>query len=298
MRIEPVIRLVYGEVAAVQEHANDTRILQFGPHRLVPSKRLLLQGEQNDRAGRPGIRHACLAGSSSRRGREPAAIIDEVWPDLTVDETNLRVPRSRSCGERSARRGADYVKNVRGRGYVFVAPVQSVPSSPAATTPLPIRGRLPGRLQRLVGRKRALDAIAPQMLACRFVGLVGAGGIGKTTLGHRAGPSPGRRVRQPGLLRRPRLAQGSRPRLADRGRGARLHGQRRRSAAGIVVLRADRRPLLVLDCCEHVIEAVASLAAALFRHAAAVHILGDEPRAVVRAEGETVISSTRWSCRC
>jgi predicted ATPase len=152
---------------------------------------------------------------------------------------------------------------------------------------LPVRGRLPGRLQRLVGRRRALDAIAPQMLACRFVSLVGAGGIGKTTLAielaHRLADEFGNQVCYVdlGSLKAPDLVL---PTVAV-ALGYTVNADD--LLPGLSSFVADRRLLLVLDCCEHVIEAVASLAAALFRHAPAAHILATS-REPLRAEGETV----------
>ena len=283
-RIKPVIRLVYGEVAALQEQANDAEILQFGPYRLVPSKRLLLRGEESVELGGRAFDTLALLVRHCGEVVSRRQILDEVWPDLTVDETNLRAQVAqlrRALGDE----GADYVKNVRGRGYVFVAPVQSVPPSPPA--PGAVRGRLPGRLQRLVGRRRALDAIAPQMLACRFVSLVGAGGIGKTTLAielaHRLADEFGNQVCYVdlGSLKAPDLVL---PTVAV-ALGYTVNSDD--LLPGLSSFVADRRLLLVLDCCEHVIEAAAGLAAALFRNAPAVHILATS-REPLRAEGETV----------
>jgi len=56
---------------------------------------------------------------------------------------------------------------------------------------------------------------------------------------------------------------------------------------GLVEALAERRLLLVLDNCEHVIEAAATLAAAILRGAAGVHILATS-REPLRVEGEHV----------
>jgi predicted ATPase len=56
---------------------------------------------------------------------------------------------------------------------------------------------------------------------------------------------------------------------------------------GLVALLRDRQMLLVLDNCEHVIEAAAALAAGVLRGAAGVHILATS-REPLRAEGERV----------
>jgi DNA-binding transcriptional LysR family regulator len=65
-----------------------------------------------------------------RRGGEVVSrrqILDEVWPDFPVDESNLRVQisdlrRALSSGNE----GSTHIMAVQGRGYVFVAPVQSI----------------------------------------------------------------------------------------------------------------------------------------------------------------------------
>ena len=105
-----------------------------------------------------------------------------------------------------------------------------------------VRGRLPGRLQRLVGRRRALDAIAPQNAGLPVRQPGRRGRHRQDDIGHRAGAPPCRRVRQSGLLCRSRVAQGAGPGAADRSRGARLHRQFRRSAAGSLVLRGRPAP--------------------------------------------------------
>ena len=162
-RIKPVIRLVYGEVVALQERAKrrgdlSIRPLPPGP-RQAPSA---LGGETVELGSRAFDTLALLV---RHRGEVVSRrqIIAEVWPNLTVDETNLRAQIAQL--RRALAHGGDapeYVKNVRGRGYVFVAPVQLAsspePRAPAAVSS--IHGKLPGRLQRLVGRRPILDAIS------------------------------------------------------------------------------------------------------------------------------------------
>ena len=67
-------------------------------------------------------------------------ILEHVWPDLIVDESNLRVQiralrRALSFGSE----GSTHIVNVQGRGYVFIAPVQSISSleTPAASMMIP-----------------------------------------------------------------------------------------------------------------------------------------------------------------
>jgi predicted ATPase/DNA-binding winged helix-turn-helix (wHTH) protein len=275
----------------LQERANDTEVFQFGPYRLIPSKRLLLLGQDHVELGSRAFDMLVLLVRRHGEVLTRREIIDQVWSDLTVDETNLRaqVAQLRRILGRGEE-GEDYVKNVRGRGYVFVAPVQAAASSdapPAIALP-PTRGRLPGRLQRLVGRRQALNAIAARMQACRFLSLVGAGGIGKTTLaielGHRLAARFDGQVCyiDLGSLKAPDLVM---PTIAV------ALGYTVNSAdllPGLTSFLAERRLLLILDCCEHVIEAVAGLTAAVFRDAPKVHLLVTS-REPLRAEGETVL---------
>lgn len=266
-------------------------VFHFGPYRLIPSKRLLLVGEDNVELGSRAF--DTLALLVQRRGEVMSRrqIIDQVWADLTVDETNLRAQiaqlrRALGRGEE----GDDYVKNVRGRGYVFVAPVQvaDMAAAPAVAAVAPLaRGRLPGRLQRLVGRRHVVETIVSRMRDCRFMSLVGAGGIGKTTLaielGHRVAARFDNQVCYVdlGALKAPDLV----PPTVAVALGYTVNSND--LLPGLASFLANRRLLLILDCCEHVIEAVATLTAALYQDAPQVHLLATS-REPLRAEGETV----------
>src|SRR4029077_1923400 len=114
-------------------------------------------------------------------------LISAVWPDVTVEEANLRAQIAalrKALGD--GRDGARYISNITGRGYSFVAPVTR---STAART-VPVTGgtptervqKLPPRLTRMVGRDDTVRSLAEQLQVWRFVSIVGAGGVGKTTV--------------------------------------------------------------------------------------------------------------------
>ena len=92
-------------------------------------------------------------------------LMDRVWPDVTVDESNLRahitgLRKALGDGQNDAR----YIANVPGRGYCFIAPVHIVDvSATASSPPNDAHPQLPAKLARIVGRD---DAIA----ACRTHG--------------------------------------------------------------------------------------------------------------------------------
>jgi predicted ATPase/DNA-binding winged helix-turn-helix (wHTH) protein len=275
----------------VQQPINDCEAFEFGPYRLIPSKRILLAGQNPVEIGSRAF--DILALLMRRRGEVVSRreILDEVWPNLTIDEANLRVQMSdlrRALG--SGHEGSAYIKNVQGRGYVFVAPVEFVsPSTQSAvnTANTYPKGRPPNQQQRPVGRDDALDALATQVLTRRFVTIVGPGGIGKTTLAVELG----RRLAEEfsndvcyldlGSLKEQDLVL---PSMAT------VLGYTVPSddlLTGLTAFLADRRLLLIVDCCEHVIDVVANAAAKLFQAVQQIHLIATS-REVLRADGETV----------
>ncbi len=262
----------------------------FGQYRLIPSKRLLLAGEEKVELGSRAFDILVLLVRERGKVVSQRQIFDFAWPGLTVDETNLRFQMSQL--RRALRHGPvgmAYITNVRGRGYAFVAPVEAPPSPkpPPPVVGSSRRWKLPTAAQPLIGRGQNLATLRSLVPASRLVSIVGAGGVGKTTLAielaHQIASEFDDDVCYVDLgLLKPAdmvlpsvaLALGYTAQSDDL-----LH-----SLAAYV---ADRRMLLVLDCCEHVIEAVSEFASTLIRHAPMVHVLATS-REPLRADGETV----------
>ncbi|GGB88820.1 ATP-binding protein [Pseudoduganella buxea] len=263
----------------------------FGDFHLVPHERALYRAGQPLRlAGRAfDVLLALVERAGTVVGKDE--LIARVWPHTVVEEGNLRV----HVGALRKVLGADqaYVDNVVGRGYCFVAPV--VPVAPAAPAPLPPAVpdvQLPGLpRQRLVGRDDVLAQLAAQAGAQRLLTVVGPGGMGKTSVAlavaARLAPAFDGQVRCADLaaLADPELLAGTLAQLV----GVPPHGDV--PAGGMIVALADwlreRRLLLVLDGCEHLIDAVAALAERVLREAPRVHILATS-REPLRAQGEWV----------
>ncbi|USX24774.1 transcriptional regulator [Oxalobacteraceae bacterium OTU3CINTB1] len=151
------------------------RELAFGPFRLMPSCRSLL----ND--GRPiplsGRAFDLLLALVERAGEvvSKEELIARVWPRTVVEENNLRVHvgtlRKALAGDPS---GIRYIENVVGRGYSFVAPV----TRPAHAT---VQHNL--KLRRdILGGDPTLEQLTTLCHEHRCVTIVGAGGMGKTTV--------------------------------------------------------------------------------------------------------------------
>ncbi len=265
--------------------------ITFGPFRLHPSQRRLEKDGARVEIGARALDLllALVAHAPDVVGKE--TLLREAWPNVTVDEGSLRFHMS------GLRRILDdshpdpcYIVTVQGRGYCFVAPLSHSPvpgGSASATSAALCPGHGLPACKALVGRRDAVSNIAAWLTKNRFVSVVGPGGVGKTSVGiavaHALLPTfedavwfvdlaP---VRDPGLVANALL-----------------------SAFGIVAHTAnpldaligplrDRRLLLVLDSCEHVIVAAAELAETLVRAAPQLHILATS-REPLQAEAEHV----------
>ncbi|MER6027340.1 BTAD domain-containing putative transcriptional regulator [Streptomyces sp. NPDC001851] len=162
---------------------------------------------------------------------------------------------------------------------------------PAAARPQAVANRLPARLTSFVGRERELDQLAGLMAASRLVTIVGPGGAGKTRLSLEA---VGRdRARERGRVWFVPLAGVGTPgQLADAVLGAvgstdgGLYDAGRTRGAAPVDRMAELLDIgdavLVLDNCEHIVDAAAELAGQLLQRLPRLRILASsrEPLAI------------------
>jgi predicted ATPase/DNA-binding winged helix-turn-helix (wHTH) protein len=267
-------------------------VISFGPFRLFAAERELKKRDEPLQLG--GRALDTLIALVERAGEvlTHAELIARVWPDVTVEEANLRVHIAslrKALGD--GRDGAHYIATVPGRGYCFVAPVKrSAPQSspPGEDAAVPDRPhRLPPNLTRMIGRDDTIRALAAQLMMSRFVSIVGAGGIGKTTVAISVAHTLLDGFN--GAVFFVDLAA-----LTD----ANLVPAAVASALGLMVqtpdpLRSlaafigDKKILLVLDNCEHVIESAAQVAERVVGDAPQAHVLTTS-REALRVEGEYV----------
>jgi predicted ATPase len=219
-------------------------------------------------------------------------LMSRVWPDITVDEASLRVHVAglrKALGEGLA--GARFVTNIPGRGYCFVAPIgrpiKAMPPSALEPAVYDQAHKLPPRLTRMVGRDEIIRAISEQLIEQRFVTILGPGGIGKTTVAVSIGH--GLLAAFEGEVRFFDLGPLNDPRLVSSAIASTLGllVQSSDPTPSLISFLRDRRMLLILDSCEHVVEAAAALAERIFEEAPLVHILATS-RESLRVEGEHV----------
>jgi predicted ATPase/DNA-binding winged helix-turn-helix (wHTH) protein len=200
------------------------------------------------------------------------------WPGVIVVESNVRVQvanlrRTLGCG----RDGVRYIANVAGRGYCFVEPVSRIDSvdHPSFTSSEPdaappaahvdgakqTAGSLstfPAPLEGAIGRDACIAELAQIVNERRLVTVVGAAGAGKTTLAtlvaHASDAFDGSMFfvdlsvvdREELVTEALASAVGYMPSGGD-------------LLPGLLEVLLARRTLIILDNCEHVISAAASL---------------------------------------
>ncbi|SNR87704.1 Predicted ATPase [Pseudomonas segetis] len=159
-------------------------IRRFGSFSFYVQRRVVLQGDRPLRVGSKAldILHLLIENAGSVVSKE--AIIAHVWPSTVVEDTNLRVHIAalrRVLGD--GLNGQRYIVNIPQRGYSFVADVQTTAADIAgleqrATAPT----KLPALLTSIKGREAVIDHLVRQLPGRRLMTLVADGGMGKTVV--------------------------------------------------------------------------------------------------------------------
>jgi predicted ATPase/DNA-binding winged helix-turn-helix (wHTH) protein len=273
--------------------------LSFGPFNLLVNERLLTKEGVPVELGARALDILIALTSTPNEIVSKKHLLSRVWPDVIVEEGSLRFHMNglrKALGD--GRGNARYITTLPGRGYCFVAPV-SRPASPRDDTPV-LAGNfpyanLPSRLSRMVGRDEDVLKLSAQLNASRFVTIVGAGGVGKTTVaiavGHHLIDAFS------GTLLFVDLGTLSDPDLVTAGMASMLglSVQSNDATPNLIAYLRNKRILLILDTCEHLLETVAPLAASIIDAAPQVHILATS-REALRVEGEHIYRLDALAC--
>ena len=151
------------------------------------------------------------------------------------------------------------------------------------------RGNLPAELTSFIGRRRQLQDVKSALTGARLVTLVGPGGVGKTRLALRSATDLSRGIADgawlvelEGLRDAELVTKAVMTSLGLRDESSRWPVSR------LIDYVASKRLLLVLDNCEHLIDACAVLSDAILREAPGLRILATS-RQPLGVAGETVI---------
>ena len=258
--------------------------LSFGPFSLVASERLLTKD------GAPvelGARALDILIALLPRPNEVVSkkdLMSRVWPDVTVEEGSLRFHMAslrKALGD--GKNGARYITTLAGRGYCFVAPV-SRPSRPRDAAPLAAvelsarqSSRPPGPDGR--ARRRRSQAVGP---TDRFA-LCHHRRRRRRRQDHGCGSGRHHLIEafagavlfvDLGMLSDPKLVATAVASMLG------LSVQSDDATPSLIAYLRDKRILLILDTCEHLVEAVAALAARIIEAAPQVHILATSREAL------------------
>jgi len=267
--------------------------ITFGPFRLHSERRMLIHGNTVIRVGSRAWDILLLLVERAGEVVSKRELMDRVWPDTVVEDGTLRVHVSglrKVLGD--GQRGMRYVENVTGRGYRFTAPItrlgEAQPPPVAQVLAVPHPQNVPVPLTRTIGRTQVIATLSDRSPDRRFVTIAGPGGVGKTTVALAAADRlsdsypDGIRFIDLGSIADPLLMPAA---VA--------------SALGLATVAPDpiqsviesvnsSRTLILLDNCEHVIEAAALFAEKLLRGARHVAIIATS-REPLRARNEWVL---------
>jgi predicted ATPase/DNA-binding winged helix-turn-helix (wHTH) protein len=265
-------------------------VVSFGPFRLYPTERLLEKDAVPIQIGGRALDILIVLAERAGEVVDKRDLVARVWAHVHVDEGSLRfhvATLRKALGDGQG--GARYVKNVPGRGYCLVAPISRSNASdpPPKTTALNRSQSLPATIPNMIGRDEVVQKIMEELSSRRFVTIVGPGGIGKTTVaiavGHRmlsvfdgivcfldvGSISDGHLIPSVLASMLGLLVQSDNP------------------IPNLLAFLNDKRILILLDGCEHVIEPLALLAENIFQKAPQTYILATS-RESMRADGESV----------
>jgi predicted ATPase/DNA-binding winged helix-turn-helix (wHTH) protein len=269
--------------------------LRFGPFELNVSERSLKKANQVIPLGGRAydILIALLDNADEVVGK--AELIARAWPDVTVEEGSLRVHLSalrKALGD--GQFGNKYIASIKGHGYSFIAPITRLPTdNDSASAGM---SNLPPALGRMVGRNHVVLEIQRLLQAeQRLITILGAGGIGKTTVALSVGH--GALADFSGAVFFVDLSMvGDKEHLIGAIASAvRLDSQLVDPKVALLNFLRPRRVLIILDSCEHLIEKTAQIADDIIQHAPHIHMLATS-REALHAPGEYVLRLRPLEC--
>ena len=163
---------------AVRYATGPTTRVAFGRFQVLPHRRELLGDGQPIRLG--GRAFDALIALIEARGTvlSKGALMEHVWPDRIVEESNLKIQISALRGALGADR--ELIRTITGRGYQFTGEIttasagtQTAPGAGITATAINPPTNLKEPLSDLIGRKDNLAEVLRLVAAHRLVALTG-----------------------------------------------------------------------------------------------------------------------------
>jgi predicted ATPase/DNA-binding winged helix-turn-helix (wHTH) protein len=281
---------------STHSRAVQTIRFEFGPFSFDPIRRELRDTNGPIRIGSRSMVLLEVMLESPGRLCSREELVSRAWPRTLVEETSLRVHISALRRVlRDGQADARYITNAPGRGYAFVDEVRVITQDSTTRAeglpqePFQHRKGPPIHLTRTVGRGCAIARIGELISRERLVNIVGAGGIGKTTVALVVADTQQRlhdrdvffvslaKITDPADV----VAEVAQACGLDASRDASLSMQALENAL------SNQQALLILDSCEHVIDAVADLVVRLVRSCPQLRLLATS-REPLEVESEWV----------
>jgi len=266
--------------------------VRFGAFRYLPDQSILLKEGKRVRIGSRALSLLKVLAAHAGHFVPNDILIAAAWPNTRVEDTNLRVQMTALRRLLSDDGDLLRITNAPGRGYALTVAPGGLEGSDRPAKPLegqPPAHTLPTQLASLVGRGDSVAIVVKRLSARRFVSVVGPGGIGKTRVAIEACV---------------RLIEEGYPRICFVDLAPLSSGEFVASAVATALLVDDvaktvpiekivralrrNRTLLVLDNCEHVLDAAAELSEGLLRAVPDLRILATS-REPLLVDGEVTV---------
>jgi predicted ATPase/DNA-binding winged helix-turn-helix (wHTH) protein len=260
---------------SVQQIGSPSAIrLRFGPFELNVAERSLKKANQVIPLG--GRAYDILIALLENAGEvvRKAELIARAWPDVTVEEGSLRVHLSAlRKALRDGQFGDKFIANIQGHGYSFIAPVTRLPADRDRGNASSGLSNLPPALGRMVGRDDVVLEIQARLQTERLITILGAGGMGKTTVALAVGHSELARFSGAVFFVDLSTARDKEQVIGAIASAIGLDLRFVDPKEALLEFLRPRRALIILDSCEHLNAETAEIADSIFQGAPNIYML-------------------------
>src|SRR5712675_2161458 len=271
--------------------------LRFGPFELNVAERSLKKANQVIPLG--GRAYDILIALLEKAGEVVAKseLIAKAWPDVTVEEGSLRVHLSalrKALGD--GQFGNKYIASIQGHGYSFIAPVARLPADSDRRNASSGLSNLPPALGRMIGRDDVVLEIQSLLQTeQRLITILGAGGIGKTTVALSVGHGALADFSGAAFFVDLSTVNDKEHLIGAIASAVGLDSQLVDPKEALLNFLRPRRVLIILDSCEHLIEKTAEIADHILQNTPDIYILATS-REALHVPGERVLRLCPLEC--